>query len=87
LVKAGFTPFEAIKAATFIPASFLNLENLYGSVTVGKFSDLLLLDKNPLKNINDTRSINTIFYNGLVIDKADINQMLDMLALKVHEQM
>jgi imidazolonepropionase-like amidohydrolase len=81
-VKSGFSPLEAIKAATLIPARFLNLENKYGSVTVGKFADLLLLDKNPLENINNTRSINTIFYNGLIMNKAEINNVFETLVLK-----
>jgi len=81
LVEAGFSTHEAIKAATIIPARFLKLAQEYGSVTVGKFSDLLLLDKNPLDNINNTRSINTIFYNGRIIEKADINQIFETLSL------
>lgn len=82
LVKAGFSPLEAIKAATIIPAHFLKLEEQYGSVNVGKFADLLLLDNNPLENINNTRSINTIFYNGRIIDKVAINQIFEKLTLK-----
>jgi dihydroorotase-like cyclic amidohydrolase len=82
LVKAGFSPLEAIKAATIIPARFLKLDEQYGSVNVGKFSDLLLLDDNPLENINNTRSINTIFYNGRIIDKAEMKQIFDTLTLK-----
>lgn len=82
LVKAGFSTVDAIKAATIIPARFLKLEQEYGSVTVDKFADLLLLDKNPLENINNTRSINTIFYNGRIIVKADINHLFETLTLK-----
>jgi dihydroorotase-like cyclic amidohydrolase len=81
LVKAGLSTLEAIKAATIIPARFLKLAKQYGSVTVGKFADLLLLDKNPLENINNTRSINTIFYNGRIIEKAEINQIFETLSL------
>ncbi|NQZ21784.1 MAG: amidohydrolase family protein [Colwellia sp.] len=81
LVKADFSTLEAIKAATIIPARFLKLAQEYGSVTVGKFADLLLLDKNPLDNINNTRSINTIFYNGRIIEKAAINQLFKILSL------
>jgi hypothetical protein len=82
LVKAGFSPLEAIKAATIIPALFLELEEQYGSVTVGKFSDLLLLENNPLEDINNTRSINTIFYNGRIIEKAEIMRIFESLKNK-----
>jgi adenine deaminase len=81
LVKAGFKPFEAIKSATLIPARFLNLDEHYGSVTVGKFSDLLLLNENPLESIQNTRSIHTIFYNGLIINKSGISKIFETLAL------
>jgi dihydroorotase-like cyclic amidohydrolase len=79
-VKAGFTTLEAIKAATLTPARFLNADKEYGSVTVGKFADLLLLDKNPLVNIQNTRSINTVFYNGTIIDETTINRLFETLA-------
>jgi len=85
LVKSGFTPLEAIKAATIIPARFLKLEEKYGSVNIGKFSDLLLLDSNPLTDITNTRNINTILYNGRVIEKSEINRMLTALTLKGHK--
>jgi imidazolonepropionase-like amidohydrolase len=51
LVQGGFTPMEAIVAATRIGAECLDLDASTGSVECGKFADLLLLDADPLADI------------------------------------
>ncbi len=53
LTKAGLSNQEALKAATLNPVKFMKKENLYGSVSVGKFADLIILDKNPITNIEE----------------------------------
>ena len=49
LVEIGFTPFEALQAATRNPAEFLR-GNEFGTVAVGKRADLILLEANPSGN-------------------------------------
>ncbi|TDH26596.1 amidohydrolase [Segetibacter sp. 3557_3] len=48
LQEAGFHPLEVIKAATLNGAQALGMENLIGSVEVGKLADFVILDQNPL---------------------------------------
>ena len=43
-VEAGFTPLEALQAATIVPARALGVESESGSLTPGKRGDVLLLD-------------------------------------------
>lgn len=55
LVDAGFTPLEAIQAATIVPASAMRVEREVGTIEVGKRADLLVLDANPLEDIRHIR--------------------------------
>jgi Amidohydrolase family len=76
LVKAGLTPMEAIQAATSNPATFLGLNNSLGTVAKGKIADLVLLSANPLEDINNTRKINAVIFQGRMFDRAELNRML-----------
>ena len=64
LTKAGLSNYEALKTATLNPAKFMNKEKLFGSVSVGKFADLIILDKNPLDNIENLQSIDGVITKG-----------------------
>ena len=79
LVKAGLTNQEALSSATRLPANWLGIEDKIGTVEVGKYADLILLDANPLEKIQNTRKIFGVFVNGQWIDKEKINAMLSDL--------
>jgi imidazolonepropionase-like amidohydrolase len=64
LVEAGFSPLEALQAATVNPARFLGLGDSLGTIQEGHAADLVLLDANPLENISHTRKINAVVLNG-----------------------
>ena len=78
-VKAGLTSLEALQTATLNPAIFLHNEKELGTVTKGKLADLVILEKNPLLDIKNTKSINAVIMNGHLIDKNQINQFLEQL--------
>lgn len=63
MVKAGVTPLQAITAATGHNAEFLGAKDI-GTVQAGKWADLLVLDKNPLADIRNTRAIHEVFIAG-----------------------
>jgi len=75
-VQAGFTPLEAIQAATRGAAQFLGREKDCGTVETGKTADLVLLGENPLENIANTRRILAVIRNGNYLDRAALNAML-----------
>ncbi|MFZ1256049.1 MAG: amidohydrolase family protein, partial [Saprospiraceae bacterium] len=64
LTKAGLSNYEALKTATINSAIFMNKQNLYGSISVGKYADILILEKNPLDNIDNLQSVDLVMING-----------------------
>ena len=76
LVRAGLSPLEAIAAATLRPAEFFAIEDEMGSIDVGKRADFLLLDENPLLDIENTRAISTVVTKGIVFDKEDLARLI-----------
>ena len=62
--KAGFTPMEALLAATANGAKALGLADTLGTVEVGKTADLVVLSANPLEDIQNVRRISVVFKNG-----------------------
>jgi imidazolonepropionase-like amidohydrolase len=69
MVEAGFTPAEAITAATRNSAEFLKLDQL-GTIAAGKSADFIVLDANPLQDINNTRRIAAVYLRGQQVDRA-----------------
>lgn len=59
-----FRPLDVIKMATHNGAKMLGVLNEVGTIEVGKVADLMLLDRNPLDDIRNTRTINSVFVRG-----------------------
>src|SRR5271156_853571 len=76
LVEAGLSPLAALKAATRNAAQFVGQLNSRGTIEAGKTADLVLLDKDPLADINNTRSIQAVVLNGRLFQRAALDGML-----------
>lgn len=76
LVKAGFTPMEALRAATRDAARFLGREKESGTIQKGKLADLVLLDANPLQSIRNTQKIRAVILNGRLLDRKALDAEL-----------
>jgi imidazolonepropionase-like amidohydrolase len=79
-VAAGFTPLEALQAATVNPARFWGMEDQLGTVEKGKLADLVLLNANPLEDIANTQKINGVIVNGRYYYRAQLDKMLAQIA-------
>jgi imidazolonepropionase-like amidohydrolase len=69
-VKAGFTPMEAIQAATLVPARAMKIAGEVGTIETGKRADLIILNANPLENISNIRTVKTVISGGRTYDCA-----------------
>lgn len=75
LAQGGMTNFECLESATINGAIYLGLDKEIGSLKAGKLADLLVLDRNPLDNIQNSESIRYTMVNGRLFD-ADVMQEL-----------
>ena len=76
-VKAGFTPLEAIQAATIVPARVMKLDSEAGSIATGKRADLIVVDANPLDNISNIRKVRFVLTQGRPFDCAKLWRSVD----------
>lgn len=74
LSKTGMTNSQVLYAATAAPGIWM--KSTTGKIKIGYTSDLVLLSKNPLEAIKNTKSIDYVFFNKHVIDKAQIATIL-----------
>jgi imidazolonepropionase-like amidohydrolase len=76
LVDAGLSPLAALQAATRNAADFMGQLDRRGTIEVGKTADLVLLDKDPLADIHNTRSIQAVVLGGKLYPRAALDTML-----------
>ncbi len=84
LVESGLTPMEALQAATINAAESVGRLDSLGTIEEGKIADLILLEANPLLSVENTKRINSVFYNGKHFDRAKLDEILDNLEKLVH---
>ena len=75
-VAKGLSPAQALVAATRAGPAWFGTLDRYGAVAPGKAADLVLLDRNPLDDIEATRAIDTVILRGAVYDRAALDRML-----------
>jgi len=80
LVAVGITPYEALKASTTNPFEFLGELDNAGTVEIGKVSNLLLLEENPLEAISNTRKIYGVLVQDRWIPKEEIKSRLNNIS-------
>jgi imidazolonepropionase-like amidohydrolase len=85
-VQAGLTPAEALRTATINPAKYFEMEKSLGTVEKGKIADLVLLDANPLTDINNTRKIAAVIRDGRYLPKETLQKMLAEVEAMVNKK-
>ena len=81
LVRAGLTPLESLQTATLNPALYFGKTADWGTVAAGKVADLVVLSRNPLLDIANTRSVVAVVGDGRYYSARE----LDALRLRVME--
>lgn len=70
MVDAGMTPMQVLQSATSVAAQCLGMDYL-GTLEEGKWADIVVLDRNPLENIDNTRSISQVWIAGNPVPAAE----------------
>jgi len=71
MVEAGFTPQEAIRAATVVAAEHVQMAKDIGTLEAGKFADLIAVTRDPLKNIRELEDVDFVMKGGEVFKPLD----------------
>jgi imidazolonepropionase-like amidohydrolase len=74
-VKAGLSPLQALQTATIEPARFMGMADSLGTVEAGKVADLVLLDGNPLVEIQNMRLVAGVVVDGQWLGRDDLRRL------------
>lgn len=69
--QAGFTPLEALRAATLIGAEVIGIEDTHGEIEEGKVANLVVLNEDPSKDIKHLMDIAHVIKNGQFVYLGD----------------
>lgn len=75
LQQGGMTNMEAIRCATMNGAWTIGMDKYIGSIENGKLADLVVMDKNPLDDIQNSQYIKYTMINGRIYDVATMNEV------------
>ncbi|MGY8969581.1 MAG: amidohydrolase family protein, partial [Flavobacteriales bacterium] len=76
LNNSGLSSREVIQSATINPAKYFNMNDSLGKIKIGYIADLVILDNNPLENIENTLSINAVIKDGKYLGRKYLDSLL-----------
>jgi imidazolonepropionase-like amidohydrolase len=71
---AGFTPMDALRAATAVSARAMHLDGEVGTLEPGRRADLLVLDRSPLDNVANVRALRFVMKDGVLYRAAELRR-------------
>jgi len=74
-VRGGWSPIEALRAGTIMPAISLGYARDVGSLEPGKLADLVVLDADPTTDIRNTEKVHQVMLGGRLYDAATLNEV------------
>ncbi|MEO2050139.1 MAG: amidohydrolase family protein [Allomuricauda sp.] len=77
MVKNGISPLDALKTSAYNGSQFLRQSDDYGTIAAGKISDLVLLNDNPLDNIENTQNIYMVIKGTQLFDQDRLQALLE----------
>jgi len=75
-VRGGWSPLEALRAATIMPATSLGYAKDVGSLEPGKLADLVVLDADPTADIRNSDKIYRVMLGGRLYDPATMDEVV-----------
>ncbi len=70
--KTGMGQWQVLESATINPIKIFNLEKVAGSISVGKRADMVLLDANPIDDLENLKKINLVINKGKLHSPDDL---------------
>ena len=80
--RAGIPNAEVLRMATLTPAQVLGVDQDRGVIAPGKFADLVLIDGDPIRDMEDIRKVDAVFKGGVRFDPGRIEQALGIVPRK-----
>ena len=74
-VRGGWSPIEALRAGTIMPATSLGYAKDIGSLEPGKLADLVVLDADPTVDIRNSEKVRQVMLGGRLYDAATLNEV------------
>ena len=71
----GFSPEQVIEISTINGAKYHGFGDELGSIEVGKYADLVVMDKNPLTDVKNARAVRWVMQNGVIYEGADASRL------------
>ncbi len=76
MVQGGMSPMEALQVSTINGADYIGMGKDLGSIAEGKLADLVILEKNPLDDIQNSESVVKVMLNGRLYDATTLNEIV-----------
>jgi imidazolonepropionase-like amidohydrolase len=71
MIRRGMTPMDAIKAATSVAARFIGWDADVGSITAGRYGDLIAVRGDPLADISTLQQVDVVIKGGLLFKRQE----------------
>lgn len=75
-VRGGWSPIEALRAGTIMPATSLGYQKDVGSLEVGKLADLVVLDADPTVDIRNSDKVYRVMLGGRLYDPTTMDEVV-----------
>ena len=73
--QGGMSPWNVLKASTVDGAKYIGMDHELGTIKAGKLADLVILDADPLVNIQDSDQVSHVMLNGRLYEAGTMNQV------------